>query len=121
MRVATTGEPACARRRGHGSAAAAGIGKASTSHDTQANRNFVTWAAVIAACILLTSVQPNAGRRRVRSRHDDLAGAASAARSEEHTSELQSLMRISYAVFCLKTNKNTMSPHYPILETNAIE
>src|SRR3546814_6235165 len=27
---------------------------------------------------------------------------ASAARSEEHTSELQSLMRISYAVFCLK-------------------
>src|SRR3546814_1772192 len=31
-------------------------------------------------------------------------------RSEEHTSELQSLMRISYAVFCLKTknNNNTM-------------
>src|SRR3546814_8484721 len=27
-----------------------------------------------------------------------------AARSEEHTSELQSLMRISYAVFCLKKN-----------------
>src|SRR3546814_7141091 len=30
------------------------------------------------------------------------AGAARQARSEEHTSELQSLMRISYAVFCLK-------------------
>src|SRR3546814_2800739 len=29
------------------------------------------------------------------------------ARSEEHTSELQSLMRISYAVFCLKTKTNT--------------
>src|SRR3546814_13448043 len=28
-----------------------------------------------------------------------------ARRSEEHTSELQSLMRISYAVFCLKTNR----------------
>src|SRR3546814_9633113 len=27
-------------------------------------------------------------------------------RSEEHTSELQSLMRLSYAVFCLKTNTN---------------
>src|SRR3546814_4449593 len=27
-------------------------------------------------------------------------------RSEEHTSELQSLMRISYAVFCLKNNNN---------------
>src|SRR3546814_4350398 len=31
-------------------------------------------------------------------------------RSEEHTSELQSLMRISYAVFCLKKKKN-IHPH----------
>src|SRR3546814_9442521 len=30
-------------------------------------------------------------------------------RSEEHTSELQSLMRISYAVFCLKKKKNTLT------------
>src|SRR3546814_6850697 len=30
-------------------------------------------------------------------------------RSEEHTSELQSLMRISYAVFCLKKKKNSNS------------
>src|SRR3546814_3311432 len=30
-------------------------------------------------------------------------------RSEEHTSELQSLMRISYAVFCLKKKQNTKS------------
>src|SRR3546814_1156720 len=36
-------------------------------------------------------------------------------RSEEHTSELQSLMRISYAVFCLKKNNNiqrTQKTHY---------
>src|SRR3546814_2620096 len=32
----------------------------------------------------------------------DALGLAEARRSEEHTSELQSLMRISYAVFCLK-------------------
>src|SRR3546814_10848541 len=32
--------------------------------------------------------------------------ATSSSRSEEHTSELQSLMRISYAVFCLKKKKN---------------
>src|SRR3546814_8740757 len=32
-------------------------------------------------------------------------GSRSARRSEEHTSELQSLMRISYAVFCLKKKK----------------
>src|SRR3546814_9631012 len=31
------------------------------------------------------------------------------ARSEEHTSELQSLMRISYAVFCLKKNNHTQN------------
>src|SRR3546814_9056264 len=39
----------------------------------------------------------HAARRRQRA----------AARSEEHTSELQSLMRISYAVFCLKKKKKT--------------
>src|SRR3546814_4778008 len=38
-------------------------------------------------------------------RPTDLA-SATGSRSEEHTSELQSLMRISYAVFCLKKNKN---------------
>src|SRR3546814_15919314 len=32
-------------------------------------------------------------------------------RSEEHTSELQSLMRISYAVFCLKKKKKDIKPH----------
>src|SRR3546814_9425705 len=32
-------------------------------------------------------------------------------RSEEHTSELQSLMRISYAVFCLKKKKTTKNNH----------
>src|SRR3546814_8169595 len=64
------------------------------------------------------------GRRHLRdwggARHHDRHGNAEAAsmigkplrvisgrcRSEEHTSELQSLMRISYAVFCLK-KKNT--------------
>src|SRR3546814_9723613 len=34
-------------------------------------------------------------------------------RSEEHTSELQSLMRISYAVFCLKTKKTMDSTQAP--------
>src|SRR3546814_7534953 len=46
-------------------------------------------------------------RRRGRGSRDQAAGhraldAGRADRSEEHTSELQSLMRISYAVFCLK-------------------
>src|SRR3546814_9100333 len=37
----------------------------------------------------------------------DLAQLQPLGRSEEHTSELQSLMRISYAVFCLKKTQNT--------------
>src|SRR3546814_8704534 len=41
-----------------------------------------------------------------------LSGVDSEVRSEEHTSELQSLMRISYAVFCLKKkNKNSTTTH----------
>src|SRR3546814_4017137 len=39
----------------------------------------------------------------------DMAAIAHQRRSEEHTSELQSLMRTSYAVFCLKHKKN--APH----------
>src|SRR3546814_2177287 len=38
---------------------------------------------------------------------DDAEEAGTAGRSEEHTSELQSLMRISYAVFCLKKKTTT--------------
>src|SRR3546814_5816807 len=44
-----------------------------------------------------------------------------AARSDEHTSELQSLMRISYAVFCLKKKKKqitTTTHHYQISDIN---
>src|SRR3546814_19814573 len=37
---------------------------------------------------------------------DDFGFAEPEGRSEEHTSELQSLMRISYAVFCLKKKNN---------------
>src|SRR3546814_3537964 len=37
---------------------------------------------------------------------------AGTARSEEHTSELQSLMRISYAVFCLKKKTQRHTQHY---------
>src|SRR3546814_1950255 len=41
-------------------------------------------------------------------------------RSEEHTSELQSLMRISYAVFCLKKNKkHTSHIHYSVFANNS--
>src|SRR3546814_5986483 len=44
--------------------------------------------------------------RQLEHRHPALG-----ARSEEHTSELQSLMRISYAVFCLKKKKTHTRPY----------
>src|SRR3546814_10761552 len=51
---------------------------------------------------------------RVRRDGEGRFSVTAAVRSEEHTSELQSLMRISYAVFCLKTkrskNRNTPTP-----------
>src|SRR3546814_10304710 len=56
---------------------------------------------------------PHAGRS-VPSRgvfpHEEVDHSV-ARRSEEHTSELQSLMRISYAVFCLKKKKYTNTHH----------
>src|SRR3546814_4721996 len=47
--------------------------------------------------------------------------AALVPRSEEHTSELQSLMRISYAVFCLKKKKqNKLRTHKYVKHTESI-
>src|SRR3546814_3932836 len=57
-------------------------------------------------------MRPRADEVKIGNRVVPLVGAEPGAlparrfpRSEEHTSELQSLMRISYAVFCLKKNK----------------
>src|SRR3546814_2020633 len=68
---------------------------------------------------------PRAGGTPHRSQHPAPGpaadGSAPAAhdrhprRSEEHTSELQSLMRISYAVFCLKKKKSTKLPLISIM------
>src|SRR3546814_8044915 len=56
---------------------------------------------------ILGNIQRIAFYDFLRFAHDEL-------RSEEHTSELQSLMRISYAVFCLKnkTTQSTRTPNY---------
>src|SRR3546814_4737258 len=49
-----------------------------------------------------------------KARADLTAKAADHDRSEEHTSELQSLMRISYAVFCLKQKKRQSTEPPPV-------
>src|SRR3546814_8460916 len=77
-------------------------------------RRFREGAAQPGGRARLQPVDPAAGAARPRS--PGLAGDPVAGRSEEHTSELQSLMRISYAVFCLKKKKinrlNTNSEYY---------
>src|SRR3546814_10001323 len=53
--------------------------------------------------------------------HPHASSNLAATRSEEHTSELQSLMRISYAVFCLKKkkkNKNNKKHNHTYDSTN---
>src|SRR3546814_4377440 len=56
----------------------------------------------------------------VLSAHEKLLTAFAGDRSEEHTSELQSLMRISYAVFCLKKKNHNYSFIEPNTTTNTI-
>src|SRR3546814_1635993 len=50
------------------------------------------------------------GSRHLLTPERSMAVQRALGRSEEHTSELQSLMRISYAVFCLKKKNNTHTP-----------
>src|SRR3546814_2257197 len=57
---------------------------------------------------------PDQGHRRLRGCAREHADRLRPGRSEEHTSELQSLMRISYAVFCLKKKKTTIKPQIQI-------
>src|SRR3546814_4739179 len=84
---------------------------------------FMCWPASMARC-LPTGVEPV----KVILRITGCGIRYSEIRSEEHTSELQSLMRISYAVFCLKKKTNTRTKdthlkpsdkhlhnHYPLI------
>src|SRR3546814_2843364 len=57
-------------------------------------------------------VAPHISARYTFARCRSVVAAKQRRRSEEQTSELQSLMRISYAVFCLKKKKHTTKTHY---------
>src|SRR3546814_1193620 len=63
----------------------------------------------------------SANRFRTQEANREDARRRLAERSEEHTSELQSLMRSSYAVFCLKKTKNNKNEYIPhITNTNTL-
>src|SRR3546814_8487994 len=67
------------------------------------------------ACHVLTDGMAVDAPTAQRAKSSVIMARKGSVRSEEHTSELQSLMRISYAVFCLKkkkkTNKNKRSTY----------
>src|SRR3546814_2195514 len=67
---------------------------------------------VILFAIWIIVLDARAGVRSIAPSLVEMSQVFGASRSEEHTSELQSLMRISYAVFCLKKKNN----HQNIIE-----
>src|SRR3546814_3595903 len=118
------------RDRPRNRAGSSGIWRMATSGGSDAG-------APVVLALVPTCFAPPGGQRRVRQSAQDGRGADATGvdallpsrsqplaclldvtqpgqglRSEEHTSELKSLMRISYAVFCLKKNNNkTTSTH----------
>src|SRR3546814_8654545 len=71
---------------------------AASAHSAADQRTLLKWAGgggMLAGCLLWSIIPGHIARALPESWH----------RSEEHTSELQSLMRISYAVFCLEKKK----------------
>src|SRR3546814_4842866 len=72
-------------------------------------KQFITNGSTAQVAIILAVTNPDAGTRAM--------SFFLVPRSEEHTSEFQSLMRISYAVFCFKTKK-AQTRHYDINTIN---
>src|SRR3546814_9506537 len=72
------------------------------------NKAFGEWLGPANVAVIgaeLTTLVQVRTRRSLNDVWQDLVSGREPSRSEEHTSELQSLMRISYAVFCLKKKK----------------
>src|SRR3546814_3887671 len=79
---------------------------------------FVDSIAKLIPLTLGISLDDALGESEAARKDSNLASAELIARSEEHTSELQSLMRISYAVFCLK-KKNKQHKITKNIHTNS--
>src|SRR3546814_9967616 len=84
---------------------------------------YTTLFRSLAPLCLFTRVArvPRSSRPRAPEQAGCLVRCACRLRSEEHTSELQSLMRISYAVFCLKKKKTILSRYSSDINENIIE
>src|SRR3546814_7160544 len=92
----------CRARRGRARAAAGGRAEECGGGLCRAARGIVRWTALYRT---VAARRCHRNRGRECADRDGLCARAADRRSEEHTSELQSLMRISYAVFCLTKKK----------------
>src|SRR3546814_3016484 len=81
-------------------------------------RGYGSRRAPAARCLLAPRATGGNGRCRDRRGHK---ARCKHTRSEEHTSELQSLMRISYAVFCLKKKTTREKPRRAQIKDTHIE
>src|SRR3546814_10468660 len=80
------------------------LSEANLESRTERAYSYLLNAQSIGVCVVLPRHWPGQSTRQIR-----IAPMTRDGRSEEHTSELQSLMRISYAVFCLKKKNNTQT------------
>src|SRR3546814_6797382 len=89
-------------------------------HDVAPINPWVALAYLVAGVFFILALRglssPASSRRGNRFGMAGMAIAVVTTRSEEHTSELQSLMRISYAVFCLKKKKITKDTHSTFMQ-----
>src|SRR3546814_2365958 len=87
--------------------------------DVQPRPNGGSWygytLGTVGALLILWLTALGYRKRRMTRDYWSLKAWTSAHRSEEHTSELQSLMRISYAVFCLKTKNKPRNAATPLI------
>src|SRR3546814_6103653 len=65
----------------------------------------IAWKQLLAMTSAVGLARPTSSAARITSLLAMKSGSSPPSRSEEHTSEIQSLMRISYAVFCLKKKR----------------
>src|SRR3546814_1922353 len=88
------------------------LGQGETAHQAYraaAGTATVGWSCLprVAAAAAARGPKPSSSRPSITTTRPSLPAGVS--RSAEHTSELQSLMRISYAVFCLKNKQHVLT------------